>query len=635
MKLPRPARALIERLAPPGTPRRALLAKLREALRETRNAAIDLEAAQVPCDDIHSRAQWRALLAAHRLPPWRTDAEVDVAGAAGFVIEALLRHHERFPRALTAGPDGPFARWLYEGGAGELGAQGRRNVRVVFERPPGDVVLRCYDVEPGQRAAHPLALTARGRSAHLRSLLARGRRGTQGLEAMGSPSGLLLEAYQIAWFVLQAAEDESAGVVPTYLRNPDWQGEVPDGLGANFERLREWVLGEYDLRVPSSLAMAHTPPWRVLARAEAVAGINVLGYFSYDSGLRTAALHTIRAAEQVGLAVSARDVPVDVRVINEGGLPRALGLECHPVSLLHLVPGESTQHAYERAGLWRRPGVYRVGLWYWELEEGEQAWRRQADFLDEIWCPSTFIADCVRRVMRVPVMTMRPGIEAPTFEPRTRARLGLPEDKFLFLFMFDMRSFFERKNPLAIVRAYREAFTATDPVGVVIKVSHGAVDPDGLAALRAEALRGGVTLIEDVLPRNDVFALVDACDAYVSLHRSEGYGLTLAEAMALGKPVVATGYSGNVDFMSADTSRLVGYVTTRLTRDIGPYRKGSTWADPNVAEAAQALRWIVAEPALAAAMGARARDAIAREASLAAYGARIRRRLAEIGAAHS
>lgn len=153
-----------------------------------------------------------------------------------------------------------------------------------------------------------------------------------------------------------------------------------------------------------------------------------------------------------------------------------------------------------------------------------------------------------------------------------------------------------------------------------------------MAALQAEAARGGVTVLAGDFARADTYALIACCDAYVSLHRSEGYGLTLAEAMALGKPAIATRYSGNLDFMSGATSKLVGYDMTPVGQDLGPYRKDALWAEPRVSEAAKAMRWVVDQPAAAAAMGRRAQESIARVASLDAYGQRIAKRLAAIGA---
>ena len=158
--------------------------------------------------------------------------------------------------------------------------------------------------------------------------------------------------------------------------------------------------------------------------------------------------------------------------------------------------------------------------------------------------------------------------------------------------------------------------------------AHG--DAASLDILEREAQLGGVTLLTERLARPDVYALVDACDAYVSLHRSEGYGLSMAEAMGLGKPTIGTGYSGNLDFMDDSNAKLVSYRKVPIERDVGPYRKGQLWTEPDVSDAARCMRWVYDNPAEARAMGERARAHITQLTSLEAYGERMRRRLNEL-----
>src|SRR5262249_47183438 len=203
---------------------------------------------------------------------------------------------------------------------------------------------------------------------------------------------------------------------------------------------------------------------------------------------------------------------------------------------------------------------------------------------------------------------------------------------FTFLFVFDMNSVLERKNPLGLISAFRSAFGASTDVQLVIKVSRGQANPHDLARLKAACagVGPGVVLIDGVMPREEAFALVKCCDCYVSLHRSEGYGLTMAEAMFFGKPTIATAYSGNSDFMTDDTSRLIPYRLVPLERDYAVYRKGSLWAEPSLGDAADALRWVHEHPAEAGAMGERGREHVARVLSLEAYGQRIRARLEEL-----
>src|SRR5262249_1429867 len=158
-----------------------------------------------------------------------------------------------------------------------------------------------------------------------------------------------------------------------------------------------------------------------------------------------------------------------------------------------------------------------------------------AAWLHELWAPTRFVADALRRDLPLPVFDMLPGIEMPPADRVPRSALGLPERDYLFLFAFDMASTAERKNPLAAVAAFPRAFADRPGVALVLKVSRGWVGPEALSQLQQAADGRSVILIDEMMSYERALALTGACDAYVSLHRSEGFGLTMAEAMALGK----------------------------------------------------------------------------------------------------
>jgi glycosyltransferase involved in cell wall biosynthesis len=174
-----------------------------------------------------------------------------------------------------------------------------------------------------------------------------------------------------------------------------------------------------------------------------------------------------------------------------------------------------------------------------------------------------------------------------------RADLSLPDDRFIWLFAFDMDSYIERKNPYGVIEAYRRAFgSRASRTHLAIKVSHLEKYPDVAARLRASLESVGGTLICGAMDRAELTTLFAACDGYLSLHRSVGFGLTMAEAMALGKPVVATGYSGNIDFMTPENSYPVRYQLVELEQDYGPYRRGTYWAEPDLDHAAELMRTV-------------------------------------------
>jgi glycosyltransferase involved in cell wall biosynthesis len=166
----------------------------------------------------------------------------------------------------------------------------------------------------------------------------------------------------------------------------------------------------------------------------------------------------------------------------------------------------------------------------------------------------------------------------------------------MVLFAFDMCSVMERKNPLGLVRAFRRAFKPTDDAVLVIKVTRGNFDPEGMALLRAEEAKGQMVIIDRVMSRAEAMALMACCDCYASLHRSEGFGLTLAEAMLLGKPAIGTNYSGNLDFMTPEVSRLVDFKKVKISIDLPQYPKGVDWAEPDEEHAGTILRELYERP---------------------------------------
>lgn len=218
------------------------------------------------------------------------------------------------------------------------------------------------------------------------------------------------------------------------------------------------------------------------------------------------------------------------------------------------------------------------------------------------------------------------------YQRRDRSYFGLNDGEYTFLFTFHMMSVMERKNPMGLIRAFSKAFGPDDPVCLVLKTSFGDRHPAQIKELRLAAEMSGVKIkiIDQVYSPDEVLSLMDACDAYVSLHRSEGLGLTMAEAMLMGKPVIATNYSGNVDFMDDSNSLLVPYDLVKLGRPIPPYDANLHWAEPSVDEAAKAMRKVFENQEWARELGARARESALVNLSLTTAGHHATDRINEI-----
>ena len=165
-------------------------------------------------------------------------------------------------------------------------------------------------------------------------------------------------------------------------------------------------------------------------------------------------------------------------------------------------------------------------------------------------------------------------------------------DDCVFLFVFDLRSILERKNPMGLLEAFREAFSRSDKTILVLNYINAKFNPEGVQQIRKMSEGMNVRIYDGHLGAEGYLALISASDCYVSLHRSEGLGIPMAEAMSFGKPVIGTGYSGNMEFMTDSNSLLVKYELKELERDYGPYEKGNTWAEPDIGNAAQLMRWV-------------------------------------------
>lgn len=275
-------------------------------------------------------------------------------------------------------------------------------------------------------------------------------------------------------------------------------------------------------------------------------------------------------------------------------------------------------------------GERNIGFIAWETTEIPEEWRRFQGW-EEIWVYSAFIQQvvkgCVEEHVRVEVV----GTPLPQGVPAShmRARLGLSPDRFLFLMVFDLASHMERKNPEGLVEAYRQAFgDHPKETQLVIKTINGERYGKDQRKLERMIQSVGGTLLNGVMAQTELRGLIAECDAYVSLHRAEGFGMTLAEAMQFARPMIATNYSGTTDFMTAENSYPIPYRLVRLDHDVGPYQAGQTWAEPDVKAAAEAMRQVVENPQEAARHGQQAKIDIERLYSEHAVAARLRARLA-------
>jgi glycosyltransferase involved in cell wall biosynthesis len=412
----------------------------------------------------------------------------------------------------------------------------------------------------------------------------------------------------------------------------DLQAAFPDPDGADYDAYFSWAQSE---AVAGRLPPLLVPPARLPRRSapagptwapasELRPGLCVAGYLRGELGMGQLARLVLAAAEQAGIEAGAL-------VFGETISRQQHPFEEIPATDLNVnivaVNADQLVHFANDVGPAFFEGRYTIGVWAWELEEFPETWPQSFSLVDEVWAISEFSRQAIAAATEKPVLAFPLPVVAPRPRPELdRSLLGLP-DGFLFLFCFDFYSITERKNPHGLIQAFTAAFAPGEGPTLVLKTingEHRLADLEALKLLAAE--RPDIMVIDRYFDHDENAALMAACDCYVSLHRSEGFGLTMAEAMALGKPVITTAYSGNLDFMDDQTAYFVSWTEGSVPEGCAPYRPGARWANPDLDDAARLMRRVVEHPDEAAAVGARAQNYVLTKHGLAARAALLRAR---------
>ena len=362
-------------------------------------------------------------------------------------------------------------------------------------------------------------------------------------------------------------------------------------------------------------------------------GVNIAGYLTMESGVGEAARSLVRVMDKTGIPCVLNNIE-DPLARSRNETYRHLFRNDSPFSINVLCfNADQIPSLSLRLPQGWLAGKYSIGYWVWELDTFPKMWDPSFKCLQEIWTPSTFCTDAIRTRSPLPVRTIPYAINISAIDStRTRESFGLHKDAYVFLFIFSLQSAFERKNPLAILRAFRKAFSGfgKDKVTLVLKCGGSASHRWAYDEI-AKASEGlPVMVIDSYLDNSTLYRLMQIADCYVSLHRSEGFGLTIAESMFLGKPCIATGYSGNMEFMTADTSYPVRYTMKKIERSVGPYKKGAFWAEADPAHSAELMRFVYDNPLKGIETGARAAQRIRTAFNPEALARLVQKRIEEL-----
>ncbi|MBV8914479.1 MAG: glycosyltransferase [Acetobacteraceae bacterium] len=358
-------------------------------------------------------------------------------------------------------------------------------------------------------------------------------------------------------------------------------------------------------------------------------GVNVVGYLNGEVGIGEMARQVSGALTACGVPVLPLGIPALHSRNRHQYRTAGLAEGRHPINVVcfnaDMFPAfrRSTGEAFFRDRV-------TIGFWQWEVSAFPEQFVPAFACVDEVWTCSQHTADALAGRSDTPVHHIRIPVVPDPPSPIDQRALKLP-DGYVFLFLFDHISVLERKNPLALIQAFTETFRPRSGATLVIKVINAEQRPHDHALLLDEA-RGHphVQVREGYLLPGEKNQLIAACDCYVSLHRAEGFGLTLAEAMYFARPVIATGYSGNLDFMTPENSYLVDYDLTPIGSGADPYPAEGEWAEPDLEHAGRLMREVFDQREASRATGTRAAEAIRRTHCRQAAGETMRRRLEHI-----
>ncbi|EIT84629.1 group 1 glycosyl transferase [Fictibacillus macauensis ZFHKF-1] len=364
-------------------------------------------------------------------------------------------------------------------------------------------------------------------------------------------------------------------------------------------------------------------------------GVHLIGYSRAEQGTGQScrlAAHALEAAD-VPLAM-VHYWPIAARQEDHSWVHKEVTEPCYNTNIFH-INADQLDIAYRFRLLDRKwfRDAYNIAVWHWELPQFPEEFQESFSLVDEIWAPSRFIQNAIAKNTTKPVHWMPHCTPPLSCSAKSRQAFTLPQQSFLFLMMYDPNSSLIRKNPQGAIKAFQRAFAPNDSnVALVIKINSNTLNlEEELAHLqRLIADYQNIIVINQTLSREDMNALIKCVDCFVSLHRSEGFGLSIAEAMKAGKLAIATGWSGNLDFMNKENACLVSAPLISVGEDWGPYKAHQQWGDPDLEEAAAYMKKATKDSAWKTTKEQKALQTIEEQFSPKVCGERMKKRLQQL-----
>lgn len=437
-------------------------------------------------------------------------------------------------------------------------------------------------------------------------------------------------------FVVEMTLPAASGHDTAALRIASSKAFIPKQIGLNGDerclawRLKRATVGNVDL-FDCSRPKAYLPPAANLPAP----GINIVGYIAAESGVGEGARSFAKGAVAGRVPYSVVDVGYQNENLQRDKSALAAAVADRFAIDMVYVNADQTPRTLDYLRQIGHRSQIKIAFWHWEQPELPLVYLNAFDGLAEVWVPSAFVQDAVAKISPVPVYKVPHVIEFSTSPGVSKASFGLPADRFAVLVMYDFHSYQYRKNPEAAIAAFRLAAANRKDALLVVKTINADRYPEKYALLKQSvADLDNILFMDRFLTRQEVYDLESVCDCMISLHRAEGFGLGPAEMMYLGKPVIATGWSANMEFMTPMNSFPVNYSLKTLEQSVGVYEAGQHWAEADIEHAASALTRLLEQPTLAREVGKRATESIRAQLSAQEVGRQYRSRLILLAQRH-
>ena len=359
-------------------------------------------------------------------------------------------------------------------------------------------------------------------------------------------------------------------------------------------------------------------------------GINYHGFFKDNSGIAEASRLNSLALKSVGVTISFHNYYAERHGIRKDDTLHEFNtLETKNNINLFQINLNALNDFFEKNSSDILKDKYNIAYWAWEFKEIPDEILPFLSIFDEIWVPSNFCVNAFANVAPIPVLRFLHPINPSKTNDFSKVELNIPTDSFNILTIFDAISTTERKNPFGAIEAFNKAFEPNDSKTKLIVKTFKLERNEELNKQLKDIISNysNIILINESFNKAKMNSLIQNCDALLSLHRAEGFGLTMAEAMSYGKPVIGTGYSGNIDYMNSNNSYLVRYDFTKLKEDCGILKKGFVMAEPNLNHAVDLLKLITIKNDNVQKIGIRAKQDIESLLSIQTIGEQMKLRL--------